>query len=102
MHALADTGTKNKALKVGAITGALLSFTIIMMMDFMVADTMQGSWRDAIVHDLKHYFSITVSADSLIAYLLYLLVIIAMALIGALFGMLFVFIIHKYLSLLSS
>ena len=91
-----------KALIIGAAFGGMLSVAISLLMDFMVSDALQGTWRDAIVNDMARFFDLSVSPDSLIAYLLFALVLLVMAAIGAAIGAIFSYIVFRFLELLSS
>lgn len=94
--------TTRKAIIAGGIFGGVLSVLISIMMDFMVSESLEGTWRDAIVHDLDKFFSVNITPDSFIAYVLFILVLLLLAVIGAGIGAVFSYIIFKFLELLSS
>jgi len=96
---------ENKGLKtvllVGASIGAILSVTFTVLMDALYADSLGGTWRDAIVHDMHSMFSVTYAPDSFVVTVLYILIILLLALFGALMGALFTTFAYKFLSLLT-
>ena len=91
-----------KALLIGAGIGAVLSLFISLMMDVLASGQAQGTWRDAIVNDLDMFMSITISPDSAMAYVLFLLVMVFMAAIGGAIGALFSYIVFRFLEMLAS
>ena len=91
-----------KALLIGAGIGGVLSLVISLLMDLLASGQAQGTWRDAIVNDLDMFMSITISPDSLIAYLLFVLVMIFMAAVGAAIGAVFSYIVFRFLEMLAS
>lgn len=97
-----DPKARRQIVIASAIFGGVMSLIVSIMMDFMFADALQGTWRDAIVHDMDHFFSITLSHDSLLVYLLYVLVMALLTAIGAAIGAAFGYIIQKFLSMLTS
>ena len=102
MNAKAENNPAKPFLIAGAIFGGAISLVISVMMDFMFSDTLQGTWRDAIVKDMDKYFSMTISPDSALAYILFIVTLILMAVIGAAMGAACAYVIHKFLSLLAS
>ena len=91
-----------KALLAGGIAGGVLSVLISVLMDFMASDTLQGTWRDAIVNDLQRFMSISLSPESIITYILFFLVLVLLAVIGAGIGAVFAYIVFRFLEMLSS
>lgn len=91
-----------RALLAGGIAGGVLSVVISVLMDFMVSDSLQGTWRDAIVNDLERFMSISLSPDSFITYILFVLVLLLLAVIGAAIGAVFAYIVFRFLEILSS
>ena len=96
---------ENKGLKavmlVGAAIGAILSVTFTVLMDVLYADSLGGTWRDAIVNDMHSLFSVSYDPHSFVVTLLYILIILILALFGALLGALFTTFSYKFLSLLT-
>jgi len=79
----------NRAKKfflIGSCVGAALSVAVALLMDSVYADTLKGTWRDAIAKDMGKLFHSTLSPDSIIVYALFLLILLALAAIGGFFG----------------
>ena len=91
-----------KILIAGAAFGGAMAVVISLLMDFMFAGSMNGTWRDAIASDFKLLFSITISPEGLMAYLMFFVVLLVMAAVGAAMGFVFAYIIYKFLSFLTS
>jgi len=91
-----------KALITGGIIGGVLSVVISVLMDFMVSDSLQGTWRDAIVNDLQGFMSINISPDSITAYALFVVVLLFLAAVGAAIGAAFSYTVYRFLEMLSS
>lgn len=86
----------------GAVFGAVLTFIISILMDYLYADALQGTWRDAIVNDLHNLFNVSLSQDSPVVYLLFGIIMLFLSSIGAVIGIVFVFIIGRFLAFLGS
>ena len=86
----------------GGAFGGVLSVVISVLMDYLASDAMQGTWRDAIVMDMERYFSLTISPDGFVAYVLFVLIMLLLAAIGAAMGAAFGLLIHKFMSVLES
>ena len=99
-----DSKSKRKRIVViiGASAGAILSLVTSLLMDLLFADSLQGTWREAIVNDLENVFSITMAPDSVVVYLLFILVMVFLSLIGAGIGAFFALIVYKFISFLES
>lgn len=93
--------TKNLVIS-GAVLGAVLTIVISLLMDVIYAEALHGTWRDAIVSDLHNLFHVELSPDSFIVYLLFGIVLLLLSSIGAAIGVVFVFIIGRFLSYLGS
>ncbi|MDA8083131.1 MAG: hypothetical protein M0024_05690 [Nitrospiraceae bacterium] len=89
-------------LLVGAIIGGLISIAIALMMDMMYADTLQGTWRDAIAKDLNTFLHLGVNAKSIVVYLFFLVVLGILAAFGGLLGFIFSFFMYKFFSFLGT
>lgn len=85
-----------KFLYCGAVSGGLLSLAVSLMMDFMYADTMQGTWREAIAKDLNSFFSLGVKSDSIITFLIFFLVLGVLTAFGAFMGFIFSFFLYRF------
>jgi len=97
-----DRRRAKRFLRIGAIVGGLLSFTIALLMDSMYADTLQGTWRDAIAKDLNTLLHMGVTSGSIVVYVLFFLVLGLLAAFGALMGFIFSFFMYKFFSFLGS
>ncbi|MHB8882331.1 MAG: hypothetical protein ACYC69_12590 [Thermodesulfovibrionales bacterium] len=85
----------------GAITGGLISLAIAILMDAMFADTLQGTWRDAIAKDLNTFLSLGVTSGSILVYLLFFLVLALLTAFGGFMGFIFSFFLYKFFGFLS-
>lgn len=93
--------TRRTAIRAGAIFGGAMTLTISLLMDFMFSGELKGSWRDAIVHDFASLTGVALDPGGIATWALFVLLMIAMAAIGAAIGAAFAAVIHKFLSLLS-
>lgn len=84
----------------GAIIGGLLSLSISLLMDVLFADSLNGTWRDAIVSDLNNFFKIKTSTGSPLVYLILGVILLVLSGFGAFMGMIFASFIFKFLSFL--
>ncbi len=89
-----------RVLVIGSIVGGLLSVTISLLMDYLFADALQGTWRDAIANDLNRLFSINASPDSIIVYILFGIILLVLFGIGAILGSLFSLLIYRFFKFL--
>jgi hypothetical protein len=86
----------------GAIVGAVLTLVFSLLMDVLYSDVLQGTWRDAIVHDMERFFSISLAPSSPLVYVLLVVILLLLSGVGALVGIVFAFILFKFLSFLGS
>ncbi len=97
-----DNRNARKVLLAGAIAGGILSIAISLLMDKMYADSLQGTWRDAIAKDLNTLFSLKLSSGSLFVNAVFVLVLGFLSSIGAFMGFIFSFFLYKFFSFLGS
>jgi hypothetical protein len=90
-----------KFLLGGAIVGGIMSLSISLMMDMLFADSLQGTWRDAIAKDLNTIFSLGVSSKSIIVNLVFVVILAILSAFGAFMGYIFSFFLYKFFGLLS-
>jgi hypothetical protein len=90
-----------KFLLGGAIVGGIMSLTISLLMDTLYADSMQGTWRDAIANDLNTFFSLGVSSGSIIVTFVFLIILALLSAFGAFLGFIFSFFLYKFFGFLS-
>lgn len=81
-----QTNKAKKFFLIGSGVGAILSVAVALLMDSVYADTLKGTWRDAIAKDIGKLFHSTFSPDSFIVYVFFLLILLALAAIGGFFG----------------
>lgn len=97
-----DRRKAKRYLFIGAVVGGVLSLSLALLMDTMYADSLQGTWRDAIAKDLNTFFKLGVSAGSLIVYFFFAVVLGLLAAFGGLMGFIFSFFLYKFFSLLGT
>ena len=89
-----------KLLLIGSLIGGLLSVAIALLMDILFSDALQGTWRDAISHDLHRLFSLNTTPDSIIVYVIFIFILLILFIIGALFGSIFTMLIYRFMKFL--
>jgi hypothetical protein len=97
-----DRRKAKRYLLIGAVVGGVLSLSLALLMDSMYADSLQGTWRDAIAKDLNTFFKLGVTSGSIIVYFFFMIVLGLLASFGALMGFIFSFFLYKFFSLLGS
>ena len=90
-----------KFLLGGAIVGGIMSLSISLMMDMLFADSLQGTWKDAIAKDLNTIFPLGVSSESIIVGLAFIFILAILSAFGAFMGFIFSFFLYKFFGLLS-
>ncbi len=96
------TGMSRRFLLIGSFIGGLISVAIALLMDLLFSDALQGTWRDAITHDLNRYFSLNTTPDSFIVYVVFILILAVLFVIGAFFGSIFTMLIYRFMKFLGS
>ena len=89
-----------KFLLGGAIVGGIMSLSISLMMDMLFADSLQGTWKDAIAKDLNTIFPLGVSSESIIVGLAFIVILAILSAFGAFMGFIFSFFLYKFFGLL--
>ncbi len=97
-----DEKNLKRFLITGAIVGGILAITITLLMDVLFAESLNGTWRDAIVSDLHNFFKITVTVNSPIVFVVFGIILLVLSGFGAIMGVIFTFIIMKFFSFLKS
>lgn len=87
-------------LIVGAVIGGLIALSISFLMDALFADSLNGTWRDAIVSDLHNFFKLDVTVNSPIVFIVFGIILIVLSGFGAIMGMIFSFFIIRFFSFL--
>ncbi|MBI5100886.1 MAG: hypothetical protein HZB33_03470 [Nitrospirae bacterium] len=96
-----DGSRAKRFLKGGAVVGGIISLAIALLMDTMYADTLQGTWRDAIAKDLNTFLSLGLSSGSVIVYLFFFFILGLLTAFGSLMGFIFSFFLYKFFGMLS-
>lgn len=99
---MAASQKAKRYLIAGAFIGGLMSLSIALLMDTFYADAFQGTWRDAIAHDLNALFSLDVSSSSVMVTIAFLIVLGLLIAFGAFMGFIFSFFLYKFFSFLTS
>lgn len=97
-----DRRKAKRFLVVGAVIGGVLSLAITLLMDTMYADSLQGTWRDAIAKDLNTFFSLGVTSGSILVYIFFFFILALLAAFGGFLGFIFSFFMYKFFSFLGS
>ncbi len=84
----------------GAVSGGILSLAVSLLMDSVFADSLQGTWRDAIAKDLNTFFSLGVSSGNICVYIVFVLVLGILTAFGAFMGFIFSFFLYKFFEFL--
>lgn len=95
-----DEQRVKRYLFIGAVIGGVVSIAISLLMDVLFADSLEGTWRDAIVHDLQRFLSISTTTDSLLVFAVLGIVLLILGGFGAFMGFIFAFFIVKFFSLM--
>jgi hypothetical protein len=99
---MVDQGKARKFLLSGAVIGGIISLSITLLMDTMYGDSFQGTWRDAIAKDLNTFFSLGVSAKSILVNIVFVFVLGILSAFGAFLGFIFSFFLYKFFSFLTN
>jgi hypothetical protein len=97
-----DQRRAKRILLAGAIAGGIISVAVSLLMDTIYADSLQGTWRDAIAKDLNTFFSLGVSSGSIIVNIVFVFVLGILAAFGAFLGFIFSFFLYKFFGFLGS
>jgi hypothetical protein len=95
-----DKRKAKRFLLCGAVSGGILSLVISLMMDSLFADSLQGTWRDAIAKDLNTFLSLGVTSGSFIVYTVFIFVLGILSAFGAFLGFIFSFFLFKLFELM--
>jgi len=97
-----DQRRAKKILLAGAIVGGIISVAVSLLMDTIYADSLQGTWRDAIAKDLNTFLSLGLSSGSIIVNVVFIFVLGVLAAFGAFLGFIFSFFLYKFFGFLSN
>lgn len=95
-----DEKRLKRFLIVGSVIGAVMALTISLLMDALFADSLNGTWRDAIVSDLHNFFKMNVTVNSPIVFVAFGIILIVLSGVGAFMGMIFTFFIIRFFAFL--
>jgi hypothetical protein len=95
-----DDRRLKRYLLIGAIIGGLISVAISLLMDTLFADSLNGTWRDAIVSDLNNFFKVKVTTSSSLVFIVFGVILLVLGGFGAFMGIIFTFFIYKFFSFL--
>ncbi len=96
---MSDKGLK-KTIIIGAVTGALITLGAALAMDYVLSNSLQGTWRDAAAKDVtrmfgpscgKNWFAVTLMLAAVMAFL---------AAFGAVLGIIGGVIINRFFRML--
>jgi hypothetical protein len=85
----------------GAVGGAILSVVVTLLMDVLYAESLGGTWRDAIAKDLHSMFQVSYPPDGFVVTVLFVVIIAILALFGALLGAMFSTFVFRLITLLT-
>ena len=80
-----DRGLK-RAIIIGAVIGALMSLGAALSMDYILSDSLQGTWRDAAAKDVTKIFGASCGRNYWAVTLVLVSVMGFLAVFGALLG----------------
>lgn len=96
---MSNKGLKKAAL-VGAVLGALFSLGIAISLDYLLADSLQGTWRDAAAKDVAKIFGPGCGGNWLAVTIVLIITMGFLAGVGAFFGTIAAMILHRFFRLL--
>ena len=82
---MSDDGLK-KAVVIGAVLGALVTLGSAMAMDYLLSDSLQGTWRDAAARDVTKMFGQACGQNWFAVSLALISVMAILAVFGAIMG----------------
>ncbi len=88
-------------LKIGAVSGALLGTVVFFMMDFVFSDSLNAGWREAVVNDINHFFSININSNSPLVYLVLLFTFSVIVVLSSAMGMACSALYYKFFKMLN-
>jgi hypothetical protein len=91
---------KKRVLLIGTALGGGASLVVFFLTDMMFADMQQGTWRDAIAHDLNRMLSASFTPWSIPVVLVYIAVMLMLVAFGAFLGVIFSMFVARLLDFL--
>jgi len=96
---MSDKGLK-KAVIIGAALGAMASLGIALAMDYVLSDSIQGTWRDAAAKDVTRIFGASCGQNYWAVSLVLVFVMSILAAFGAVLGVVAGVIMNRFFKLL--
>ena len=90
-----DQGLK-KALIIGASIGAIITLGVALSMDYFLAGSLQGTWRDAATKDVTKMFGPACCSNWFAVTLVLVMVMVFLACFGAVLGIIGAVIINRF------
>lgn len=88
----------SRFLLAGAAVGAAVGIAVSPLMDAL--GTIQGTWRDTIVEDMRVLFAVSLPRESMLVAAIFIVIILGLALFGSLMGAVLSFVLHRVFSIL--
>ena len=82
---MSDRGLK-KAVIIGTVIGALMSLGAALAMDYVLSDSLQGTWRDAATKDVTRMFGPSCGQNWFAVTLVLVITMGFLAAVGAVLG----------------
>lgn len=82
---MSDKGLK-KSVIIGAVIGALMSLGAALAMDYLLSDSLQGTWRDAATKDVTRMFGPSCGQNWFAVTLVLVITMGFLAAVGAVLG----------------
>jgi len=95
-----DESRLKRYLFVGAVIGGLMSLAITFLMDTLFAESLNGTWRDAIVSDLNNFFHLEATRNSPIVFIIFGVILVILGGFGAFMGVIFTFLVYRFFAFL--
>ena len=92
---MADTSLK-RAVIIGAVAGAVITLGAALAMDYVLASSIQGTWRDAAVKDVTRMFGPACGQNWFAVTLVLVVVMTLLAGFGSLLGVIGAVIINRF------
>lgn len=96
---MSDRGLK-RAIIIGASVGALITLGSAFAMDYVLSDSLQGTWRDAAAKDVGRMFGPSCGQNWWAVTLVLTAVMSFLAAFGAVLGVMGAVIVHRFFRLL--
>jgi hypothetical protein len=94
-----DKGLK-KAIIIGAVLGAMVSLGAALAMDYVLSDSLQGTWRDAAAKDVTKIFGTSCGQNYWAVSFVLVFVMLFLAAFGAVLGVVAGAIMNRFFKLL--